>query len=153
MVKKIKNYLGRDSKRKRREDQLSGKDRSKLMSRIKSKNTLFEKNFVKALKNATPIKFSTNVAEIKGKPDIVFRKQRVCVFLDSDFWHGWQFPRVKHLLKNEFWRNKIESNRLRDGATTQYLRRHGWFVLRIWEHSIKQDSQREVKKVLKHLGL
>ncbi len=135
--KKIKNYLGRNLNRERSVDRLSGKARSKLMSRIRSKNTLFERDFIKALKKATSLRFSINVTAIKGKPDIVFRKRKVCVFLDSDFWHGWQYPRWKHLLKNDFWRNKIEQNRRRDRRNTARLRREGWKVLRIWEHRIK----------------
>ena len=135
--KKIKNYLGRDLNRERSVDRLSGKARSKLMSRIRSKNTVFERDFIKALKKETSVRFSINVTAIKGKPDIVFRKRKVCVFLDSDFWHGWQYPRWKHLLKDDFWRNKIEQNRRRDRRNTARLRREGWKVLRIWEHRIK----------------
>ena len=135
--KKIKNYLGRNLNRERSVDRLSGKARSKLMSRIRSKNTVFERDFIKALKKETSVRFSINVTAIKGKPDIVFRKRKVCVFLDSDFWHGWQYPRWKHLLKDDFWRNKIEQNRSRDRRNTARLRREGWKVLRIWEHRIK----------------
>ena len=145
---KIKNYLGRNFNRKRNVDQLSGKARSELMSRIKSKNTLFERDFIKALKKRTKLRFSINVAAIRGKPDIVFRKQKVCVFLDSDFWHGWQYSRWKHLLKNDFWKNKIERNRKRDRRNTRYLRRRGWKVMRLWEHNIKLCFQESLEKVL-----
>ena len=149
--KKIKNYLGRNLNRERSVDRLSGKARSELMSRIRSKNTLFERDFIKALKKRTAFRFSINVAAIKGKPDIVFRKQKVCVFLDSDFWHGWQYPRWKHLLKDNFWRNKIEQNRSRDRRNTGYLRRERWKVVRIWEHNIKSCFQRSIQKVLNEL--
>lgn len=151
--KKIRNYLGRNLNRERSVDRLSGKARSKLMSRIRSKNTLFERDFIKALKKQTTLKFSVNVTAIKGKPDIIFRKQKICVFLDSDFWHGWQYPRWKHLLKDDFWRNKIERNRSRDRRNTACLRREGWKVLRIWEHNIKLYFQRSVQKVLNELEL
>lgn len=149
--KRIKNSLGRNFKRKRRVDSLNDKARSKLMSRIRSKNTLFERDFIKALKKRTPLKFFVNVTVIKGKPDIVFRKQKICVFLDSDFWHGWQYPRWKHLLKNRFWRDKIEKNRTRDRKTTLYLRKNGWIVLRIWEHLIKKNEAEQVYEVVKVL--
>ena len=108
---KIKNYLGRDFKKKRENDKISKSKRSELMSRIRSKGTKFEEGFIIELEGHTKKKFERNVKEIRGKPDIVFRKYKVCVFLDSDFWHGWQFPRWKHLLKNDFWRDKIERNR------------------------------------------
>ena len=149
--KRIRNSLGRNFKRKRRVDNLNDKARSKLMSRIRSKNTLFERDFIKTLKKRTTLRFSINVTSIRGKPDIVFRKQEICVFLDSDFWHGWQYPRWKHLLKNKFWRDKIEKNRARDKKTTLCLRRNGWTVLRIWEHLIKINEAEQIHEVVRVL--
>lgn len=146
--KKIKNYLGRNLNRERSVDRISGKVRSELMSRIRSKNTLFERDFIKALKKRTPLKFFVNVTAIRGKPDIVFRKQKVCVFLDSDFWHGWQYPRWKHLLKDDFWRKKIEQNRKRDRRNTTYLKRSRWLVLRLWEHQINFGMTNCLNKVV-----
>lgn len=150
-MSKINNYLGRDFKKKREKDRLSDKKRSELMSNIHSKNTRFEKEFVIFLKKFIKEKFQTNVTSIKGKPDIVFLKDSACVFLDSDFWHGWQYPRWKHLLKNNFWRDKIENNRKRDAKTTLYLLGNGWKVLRIWEHEIKKNPDRAVNKIVKFL--
>ena len=147
MQKRIKNYLGRNFSKKRISDPLSTQGRSALMSRIRSKNTKFELAFVSELKKCTHIKFKTNVLSLQGKPDIVFPKQKVCVFLDSDFWHGWQYPRWKHLLKDDFWRSKIEANRKRDRKNTKFLRRWGWNVFRFWEHNIKKDIRKSVIKI------
>lgn len=130
---------------------LSKDKRSERMSKIRSRNTKFEKEFVLDLKKKTKKRFKTNVAAIKGKPDVVFVKDKACVFLDSDFWHGWQYPRWKHLLKNDFWREKIEKNRKRDLLTTRYLKRSGWRVLRVWEHEIKKDSKLVTEKIEKFL--
>jgi len=113
------------------------------MSKIRSKDTKFESEFISLLKKEDIKGFKLNVKDIKGKPDIVFKKEKICIFLDSDFWHGWQYPRWKHLLKNDFWREKIEKNRKRDKKITQYLRRKEWKVIRIWEHDIKKyESKR-----------
>ena len=150
-MRKTRNYLNRDFKKKRSADTLSSKKRSDLMSKVRSKDTKFEKNFVVALQKSIRKKFKTNVASIKGKPDIVFPKEKVCVFLDSDFWHGWYYSRWRHLLKNDFWREKIENNRKRDKKTTIYLRRNGWIVLRFWEHALKKNSEGAVKKITKTL--
>lgn len=147
MKKKIKNYAGRNFKKERTNDKISKKKRSSLMSKIRSKNTKFEEEFISLLKKSTRQKFRTHVTDIKGKPDIVFDRTKVCVFLDSDFWHGWQYPRWKHLLKDDFWRNKIERNRDRDKEITAFLKRKGWKVVRIWEHEIKTDSIHCFKKV------
>ncbi len=111
MKKVYKNYSGRNFKKIRTPDKLSKKRRSNLMSKIRSRETKFEQDFIAELKIRTKNKFEINTASIRGKPDIVFRKKRICVFLDSDFWHGWQYPRWKHLLKDDFWRLKIENNK------------------------------------------
>jgi len=118
------------------------------MSSIKSKETKFELLFIANLKKNTRKSFKTNVSEIRGKPDIVYVKYNLCIFLDSDFWHGWQYTRWKHKLKTDFWFNKIESNKRRDKQVTAYLRRNGWIVLRLWEHNIKKDIQKEIDKIL-----
>lgn len=135
---KINNYLGRNFKAKRKPDTLSRAKRSSLMSKIRSKNTKFEVNFIKQLRKGTKLKFKTHIRKIRGNPDIMFEKQKICIFLDSDFWHGWQYPRWKHLLKNDFWRDKIENNRKRDKKTTSFLRKKDWKVIRIWEHNISK---------------
>lgn len=146
-MKKTKNYLNRNFRKKRSSDLLTIKKRSELMSKIRSRDTKFERDFILALKRVTRKKFQTNVTSIKGKPDIVFLKEKVCVFLDSDFWHGWHYPRWRHLLKNNFWRKKIENNRNRDRRTTLYLRRHGWKVVRVWEHDIKKNQAKIIAKI------
>lgn len=146
-MKKTTNYLNRNFKKKRSNDLLTPRKRSKRMSGIRSRQTRFEMEFIAALRKSTSYRFRTNATDIKGKPDIVFWKQKLCVFLDSDFWHGWQFPRWKHLLKNDFWRTKIIVNRRRDLKTTSYLRRHGWHVVRIWEHAIKSNRNFQISRI------
>jgi len=117
------------------------------MSKIRSSNTQFEKNFISELKKRTGKKFRINARDLRGKPDIVFQKENVCVFLDSDFWHGWQYPRWKKILKNDFWKKKIENTRVRDKRTTAYLRRKNWKVVRIWGHEVKKDLEKTIEKV------
>jgi DNA mismatch endonuclease (patch repair protein) len=147
MKRKIANLLGRNLKKKRTSDKLTIKRRSSLMSKIRSKNTFFEKKVFLELKKVCAVAFQSNFSGIRGKPDIVFLKKKLCVFLDSDFWHGWQYPRWKHLLKNNFWRNKIAANRKRDIRNTQYLKRTGWKVLRFWEHELNRNLKGAVRKI------
>ena len=150
-MKKTKNYLNRNFKKERSDDLLPAKKRSELMAKIRSRDTKFEREFILSLRKATRKRFRTNVASIKGKPDIVFQKDKVCVFLDSNFWHGWYYPRWKHLLKNNFWREKIQNNRRRDRKTTAYLRQNGWIVFRLWEHDIKRNSTKVVNHIMQKL--
>lgn len=146
--KKIKNFSGRNFKKERTEDKIAESRRSALMSKIRSKKTAFENQFIASIKSNTRLPFQTNVSSIRGKPDVVFFGKKTCIFLDSDFWHGWQYPRWRHLLKNDFWRNKIYSNRLRDRRTTAYLRRNGWTVIRLWEHKIKKKQSSAIDAIL-----
>lgn len=139
--KRIKNFQGRNFKKIRENDKLSPQLRSLLMSRIHSQGTKLELFLTTLLKKSIKNKFIVNVKELKGKPDLVFQKERLCVFVDSDFWHGWQYPRWMHLLKNDSWREKINNNRKRDIKTSLFLKGEGWKVLRIWEHQLKNKRR------------
>lgn len=134
MKKRTRNNLNRNFSKTRNLDQLTVQERSRRMSLVRSKSTKFEQDFIAILKNSTHKTFTTNDASVLGKPDLVFKKHKVCVFLDSNFWHGWQYPRWKHLLKDDFWGEKIERNRKRDRKVTRKLRSESWVVLRFWEH-------------------
>lgn len=151
MKKRIRNNLNRDFSKERKSDTLTVRERSIRMSLIRSSSTKFESEFIATLRSKTRKNFSTNDTGVLGKPDIVFKKYKVCVFLDSNFWHGWQYSRWKHLLKNDFWRQKIERNRARDKKVTRKLRIEGWVVLRFWEHQLKKDQFTCVRKVLDSL--
>jgi len=139
-----KNFVGRNYKRRRSKDRISKATRSRLMSRIRSKNTGLEKRFFALLRKHVKVRFKTHAKDLRGKPDVVFPDQRLCVFVDGDFWHGWQYPRWKHQMKNKFWRDKIETNRKRDNRNRQYLRRKGWKVLRVWEHQVSSNSPKTI---------
>ena len=106
--KQTNNFLGRNLSKEREPDKISKAKRSSVMSKIRSRGTKFEKDFLEKLKSTTRKRYRLNVKEIKGKPDIVFDRYKLCVFLDSDFWHGWQYQRWKHLLKNAFGGAKLK---------------------------------------------
>jgi DNA mismatch endonuclease (patch repair protein) len=144
--------MGRNYKKVRVAEALPSARRSALMSKIRSKNTKLEDNFISLLRLEIPNTFVTHVRALKGTPDIVFENEKVCVFLDSDFWHGWQYPRWKHLLKDDFWREKIVKNRHRDIKNTRFLKRTGWKVIRIWEHQIKLNPEKAFDRILTSLG-
>ena len=140
-------YLISNKNMRKITDRFSKRKRSEIMSKIRSLNTQFEKDFILELKKQTDKKFKVNARDLAGKPDIVFQKERICVFLDSDFWHGWQYSRWKKILKNDFWRQKIENNRARDRKNTAYLRRNGWRVVRVWGTEIKRDPAKAVSTI------
>lgn len=132
---------------RKRADIFSPTKRSEVMSKIHSSGTKLERDFVLVLQKSVRRRFRVNVADIKGKPDVVFDRARVCIFLDSDFWHGWQYPRWRHLLRNHFWRNKIENTRGRDRRITKHLRYKGWTVVRIREYQIRQNLDQCIQNI------
>lgn len=90
-------------------------------------------------------------ADVKCKADIVFRSERICVFLDGCFWHGcpshFECPKTH----SAWWREKIDETIARDRRQARVLRRRGWTVLRLWEHDINADLDRCVRRLLRLL--
>jgi DNA mismatch endonuclease (patch repair protein) len=77
---------------------------------------------------------------IRVRPDIVFRRQRVTVFVDGCFWHGCPEHGSAPRANGDYWRAKLEGNRRRDARTDAALVAAGWTVVRIWEHEDVDDA-------------
>lgn len=88
------------------------------------------------------------IAETRYRPDVVFSKAKVAVFVDGCFWHGCPIHATWPKTNAAWWRNKIESNRRRDLESSKLLRANGWMVLRFWTHANMQLAARRVAKVL-----
>lgn len=127
-------------------DTLTPQQRSYCMSRVKGKDTGLEK-VVRSELQKRGLRFRKHLSGLPGKPDIIFPKEKIAVFIDGDFWHGYRFPRWRSKLK-PFWENKILETRKRDQRNFNKLKRGGWRVLRIWEHEIKNDFSGVIKKIL-----
>ena len=84
-----------------------------------------------------------HVKGLPGKPDIVFRKARVVVFCDGDFWHGRDWDALRAKLRKgsnaSYWLSKIARNRETDALSTAALGELGWAVVRLWESDIRKD--------------
>lgn len=82
-----------------------------------------------------------------GRPDFVFPKQKVVVFVDGCFWHA--CPRCGHTPKSNqrYWSPKLLRNRNRDKTVSRQLRRNGWNVLRLWEHEIRDTPTKVITRV------
>ena len=119
---------------------MTKEQRSYCMSRIRSKNTGIEREIFRRL-NIKGVKYKKHY-KIIGKPDVAFPEHKIAVFIDSDFWHGWQYPRWSKRLPNNYWRDRIERNRQRDLNNFAKLRDRGWKVIRIWGHAIKQNPDK-----------
>ena len=126
-------------------DTVSAEKRSQTMRAIRSSNTQFERHFRKLLHNAG-LSFATG-DKLPGKPDLVFRKAKVAVFLDSCFWHGCRWHCRMPKSNTAYWTEKIERNRRRDRAIRDDYRKTAWTIQRIWEHSIRADPQRCIDQI------
>lgn len=129
-----------------RGDIMSPNKRSRVMSRIRGKNTTPERIIFSALRREG-ISFSKHAKDLPGRPDVVLRQAKLAVFIDGDFWHGWRFPLWKHKL-SEKWQDKIETTRKRDQKNFLKLRRLGWKVIRIWEHQIESSPESCLSRIL-----
>lgn len=121
--------------------------RSALMSRIRSHgNAATELRFIHLLKDSGITGWRRH-HRLQGKPDFVFLKLRLAVFVDGCFWHG--CPRCYSEPKSNraFWRRKIAANKKRDHLVTRTLRKAGWRVLRIWEHDLAKRSETRIRKI------
>ena len=116
------------------------------MSAVKSKDTKIEIAFRQALWKKG-FRYRKNPARYFGKPDILFKKYKVVIFLDSCFWHGCKkHCRIPATRKN-YWENKIERNKQRDKRVNQYYKKNGWKIFRFWEHEMLRNYDKTVKKV------
>lgn len=131
-------------------DTVSKQKRSEIMSRVKSKGSGIEIVFRKELwKNG--FRYRKNSSEYFGKPDIVFKKYKTVIFIDSCFWHGCS----KHLRmpssNQKYWKAKINGNKERDREINLYYRKNNWKIIRLWEHDISQRLQKCINLIKKNL--
>lgn len=110
------------------------------MKQVKSKDSKIELLLRRELWQRG-LRYRKNVCNIYGKPDIAFLSKKVAVFVDSEFWHGYDWNVKKEEIKSnrEFWIKKIERNIERDTEVNEYLKKEGWTVLRFWGNDIKRN--------------
>lgn len=125
------------------------KKRSKIMSKIRGKNTKPELLFRKALWKKG-IRYRVNSKKLPGKPDISIQKYKLAIFIDGEFWHGYNWNERKESIGSNrgFWIPKIERNMQRDEEVNQQLTDLGYTIFRFWEHEIKKDLRKCINDVL-----
>lgn len=130
------------------------KERSKLMGKIRAKETKPEIIFRKALW-AKGLRYRKNVKKLPGNPDIVMNKFKLIIFIDGEFWHGYNWKEKKTKIKSnrDFWIPKIERNMQRDEENELELRKMGYTIFRFWEHQIKNDIENCLNQIMHHIKL
>ena len=121
------------------------------MSRIKNKDTSLELRFRKMLfeKGLRGYRLNYNLL---GKPDIVFTRFKLAIFLDGCFWHKckkcFKYPKSN----KKFWKDKILKNEKRDKIVNRELSKSGYKILRFWQHEIKENPDKCINHVIRALN-
>ena len=145
-------------------DVLTAEQRHKNMSHIHSKDTKPEIVLRKALWHKG-YRYRKNWDKLPGKPDIVLTRQKICIFIDSEFFHGKGFKcnyeskkynsleeQIMNGSNPEFWLKKITGNMERDKKVTEELKELGWTVLRFWSKDVLNDTETCVKEIEENIS-
>ena len=125
-------------------DVFTTEKRSEVMKAVKSRNTkttelkmmqIFKEFHVTGWRRTYPL---------IGKPDFVFPKKRIVVFVDGCFWHGHDCRNVTPSANADFWNAKRAYNKHHDEIVTETLIQKKWRVIRIWECELKKKNREEL---------
>lgn len=128
-------------------DVLTPEQRKRNMSRIRGKNTSPELKLRKMLWESGIRGYRVHY-KLLGKPDIVFTRKKVVVFVDGCFWHKCPVCFRPPETNAEFWNDKLQKNVERDLKVTKELEDLGWTVLRFWEHEVKKTPEDVLARIL-----
>ena len=125
-------------------DSLSAVERSRIMARVKGKNTRPEM-LVRRLRHGAGFRYRLHDATLPGKPDLVFARQRKVIFVHGCFWHRHEGCALARIPKSNraFWLAKLEGNKARDAANQRQLLEAGWKALVVWECELKDRDALE----------
>ena len=134
-------------------DVFSKTRRSQIMSRIRSEgNKATELVLIRVFRKHS-ISGWRRGSNIFGRPDFVFPRFRLAVFVDGCFWHDCPRHGSRPASNAQFWRQKIRKNKERDQLVNRTLKKQGWLVMRIWQHEFrKQNEQLLTGRILRHLA-
>lgn len=123
------------------------------MAKIRSKDTKPELLLRRELWRIG-YRYRVNVNSYPGRPDILFKTKKLVVFVDGEFWHGYEWEKKKAKLKSnrDYWIPKIEKNIVRDSANNEYYAYNNFKVIRFWQREIMSDLSNCVKTIINHLG-
>lgn len=130
-----------------------GLSRGQLMSRVRSTgNQTTEKRLVVLLREAGLTGWRRH-RPLLGRPDFVWPKAKVAVFVDGCFWHRHDCGKnIRPKTNVGAWREKIRHNQERDRRVNRSLRQQGWRVIRIWECHLAKNPNACINRIRKALG-
>lgn len=131
-------------------DSMTKEQRSRIMARIRGKNTKAEVLLRKTLWHLG-FRYRKNYRKLPGTPDIALTRQKIAIFVDGDFWHarGHEAHPGEQIASNrKYWKKKLARNVERDKEVNDALTQEGWLVLRFWESEIKRNLDQCVENVI-----
>ncbi len=131
--------------------------RSLVMARVRPRGNLStEVSLARALRRHGVTGWRRHrPVRLKGRvmrPDFVFPDARLVVLVHGCFWHGCPIHGTRPKSRRSYWLPKLDANKARDRRNERALRKQGWKVVQIWEHSIKHDVDRCIDRILRRLG-
>ena len=134
-------------------DKLTAEQRRKNMQAVRPSGSKIETALAKAL-FAQGLRYRKNDRTVFGNPDLTFKKYKLAVFVDSEFWHGkdWEKRKFDHKSNQEFWLTKIERNIQRDNEVNEKLIAEGWKVIRFWGKEITKNLDTCINKIQKTIN-
>ena len=146
-------------------DILSKKERSALMAKVRSRGNdstelrliaLFRELGITGWRRGVTLGWKRpkgRLAAFRVRPDFVFRRGKVAVFVDGCFWHACPVHGTRPKQNAGFWREKLARNVARDRLVSRSLHARGWRVMRIWEHELRRaKAGRLAKKIAEVFG-
>ena len=129
-------------------DVLSKEQRRKNMSAIRSKGTKIEVSLAKALWTRG-FRYRKNDKSVYGSPDLTFKRFKIAIFVDSEYFHGkdWEIEKYRIKTNTDFWHRKIEKNIQRDKAVNAELLKNNWKVLRFWGREVQKELDFCIKEI------
>jgi DNA mismatch endonuclease (patch repair protein) len=121
------------------------------MARIKAQNTGPEIALRKAVW-AEGLRYRLH-QRLPGRPDLVFVRAKVAVFVDGCFWHSCPLHGHQPKSNQDYWKKKLKRTTQRDASAGQALAALGWLPLRLWEHEVEYDLQGCIERILEAIRL
>lgn len=121
-------------------DNVTPSERSRIMARVKAKGNRSTEGAIVSLFRKEHISGWRRNYPLAGKPDFVFPKSKIVLFVDGCLWHGCHRHCRIPKANRAYWIKKISANKARDAKIGRKLRAKGWVVIRIWEHEIRNKT-------------
>ena len=126
-------------------DRITPEQRSKVMSSIRAKSRLENKVAHELFKRG--LRYRKNNRKLLGTPDISIQKYKVVIFIDSCFWHSCPIHGNRPKTNTEYWEKKLDRNIEKAKEVNAYYEAHGWHIMRVWEHELKEDYEGTIGRI------